>query len=742
MKILKQFTLVLALIISATVLVLSFQQGVFFEGAVTAAAIYLAAAHGVKSWREHNPGIFCSLTFPFNEGGRAPLGARFTDRGCISCPTNYGYTPDAVLSTLEAATNLLLMEGVKMWRSPSFPLNDIPIREAVAQTMSNIRPYRYNAHYPQLHKTRWYDPMPDRQIGSITRELVEACGGDLATARVIANANSLGCAPPRGARGLTGKDAYTRTAATTVFELGPFCTTDYLDLLDFQTLLTAIQKAAVEGAGMALNYKRIRQYVEMSMNNGVAIAGTTRPRFVSSTFDAIPDSPGSLEWLSNAIDIGIGGEIDPRMTVDVYVSRQVYEYWVEKFQKDHDITVTLMNPAEFRMQMQGFIAAFDMVDGEGYVFTMQSRRTNRKIRIHTSREPIYIEMTRNQGAGEWDFQDYFLTRLGDDPDTSNANGFFQYMNPEYGNGCLYCEGQPKVLAEMILIYAPGAFHYEAFPTNPLRTRIADVETNLQNLWGATEIMWHTGVEVDEYYLREINAALEGKGFPCYNNRDKTWFAGRLKVGHQFVEDQPRQMMSLLVRVPGATPPLEKSDCCLPCEPPAPIPITPAPSNGPDLCSYLPPAEVPDDEAGCMLAPSRLQLNLPCDENRTVTVTFQRRNGTDGALTVPFAVVNGTATEGAALPNQFNIVPTSVVFADGEDTAQLDIVLHPVVKGPDDAAFIYAILRWDNAPVVICGEEGATVDTRLCFKLCNQIPADDGSSCPDGYCAECDNVTEE
>lgn len=737
MKTLRKLIVGLAFIVGLTLAATACSQEQYAAAAGISFVIFFVTAFGVKSWSMHDMRRFAMLTFPFNEGGRAPLGARFTDRGCISCPTNYGYTPDSVLSTLEAATNVLLMEGVKMWRIPTFPLTDIPIREGNPQAMSNIRPYRYHAFYPDLHHTQFQNPTPDRQIGNITRELLQQCNGDLATARVIANANSLGCAPPRGARGLTGKDAYSRTAATATFELGPFCTTDYVELLDFQTMLDAISRAAVNGAGLALSYERIRQYVAMSRNNGVAIAGTTEPRFSQSSFDAIPDSPGSIEWLANAIDIGIGGEIDPGLTVDVHVSRQLYQYWLEKFMRDHDVDLRLDRPSEFRVQAQGFVAAFNIGAGGAVDFVMESQRTNRRIRITTSRTPIYIEMARNQDSAEWDFQPYFVTELGDDTDTGNANGFRQSMNTRYGDGCFYCEGQSKTLAEMILIYAPGSFHYETFPANPLRTRIPNVESNLQTLWGATEIMWHTGVEVDLYYLNEINTALAGRGFPCYNNKDKTWFAGRLKTGHQFVEDAPREMMALLVKVPTAASPIEKSACLLPCEPPAPITITNAPSKSPDLCSYLPPDQTPDDEAGCMLAPSRLQFNLPCVDAKEVTVILNRREGVDGALVVPFAVVNGTATEGAALPNQFNIVQGSVTFADGEDTAELVIALNPVQRGLGDPAYVNAILRWDNAPAVICGEAGATVDTKLCFKLCQQIAQSD-ADCPSGYAA-CDGV---
>lgn len=739
MRTLKQFTVFLAAIVAVTILCAAFKTGAHFEGIVTAAAIILAAVHATKSWQQHNPAILCALTFPFNEAGK-PLGAKFGDRGCLSCPAGSAFTSDVALNTLERVTNNVLREGVLDFNMPNFPLADREIRAAQFQQMSINSKVRHHVFFDEVHRTKWYNPMPSLETFTVTRELLAQCNGDLATARMLANSNSIGCAPPRGARGISGKDRYTSTAATAVFELGPFCVTDFLEAYDFAMMLDAYKRAAIEASGMALEYEKIRRFVEMSRNNGSAVAGTTSPQFFESTFGHIPNSPGSIEWLLNAIDKGIGGEINPNVMVNVSMSPQTFQYYIEKFARDHNIAANfLTEPGQFRLQTQAYITAFDEKNGS-LGFTMQSRRTGRKIRLDTTKTPVYVEFTRNGNAGEWAFQRYFVTQLGDDAETNQANGFRREMNTAYGDACAveYCPGAHKVLAELLLIDVPGAFHYEAFPTNPLGTQIASgVQTNLNNLWGATEIMWHFGTAVDLYWLKPMNeqlAAIENANPPCFSNIDNTWFAGRLKVGCQFVEDSPRQMMTLAIKVPSHMSVIEKSECCLPSDPPAAISITAEPGRDPRICTQIPAVEADADAAGCMIAPKRMSFQLPSNENLVVAVQFQRRNGLDGTLTVPFTIVNGTATEGAAGTDHFLRADGNIVFADGEDTALVNFTLRPIHRETGDPAFVQAIMRFDNDPVVICGEDGATVDTTLCFTLANQL-ADDSEGCPGTYCLQ-------
>lgn len=679
----------------------------------------------------HSP-TMPELTFPFDRAG-APVGARL-DQGCLSCPTGYAYTSDKAISTLERVTNNILKEGVKDYAMPGFPLAGLPVRAATAQQMTGNRKIRQHVFYENLHRLKWYSPVPNQQTFDDVRRLVQQCGADLATARLIANSNSIGCAPPRGPRGISGKDAMFQDAATTVLELGPFCVTDYLELQDFQMMLEAYKRAAIRGIGMALEYEKMRRFVSMSKANGVAIAGTTRPRFVSTTFDAIPNSPGSLEWLANAVDTGIGGEISSSMVVEVHMSSQLFQYYLEKFKKDHDIVMNL-DIANFSAQIKGYIATFDN-DGS---FVLRSRRTNRKIKLMTTMDPVYVEITKSQGnAAEWDFQPFYVTELGDDADTNQANGYRQSVNTAYGDACNYCDGETKRLAEMLFIHTPQAFHYEAFPTNPLGTQIAsDVEANLQRLWGATEIMWHFGVAVDEYYLKPMNEMLADTGAPCFSNIDNTWFAGRIKTGLQFVEDDPRQMMTLLVAVPGNQVPIEKSECCLPCEPPVAITLTPRPGDDPKLCEDIP-AGVSADAApaGCMRAPVKLTFKLPTDANSTTSVVFERREGNNGTLTVPFVIVDGTAEEGAGTDKHFLRADGNIVFANGVTEAQLDFVLHPFIRESGQPKFLNAIMRIDNAPAVLCDTEDASVDINLCFILPDQIDTQD-DTCPSAYCLECE-----
>lgn len=736
MKTLKNITLFIAASTAVFVACLAWSKGQGMAGAITGTAIYFVASHALQSWSTYDPGVFrASLTFPFTEGGK-PKGAQLLDRGCLSCPTGSAFTSDTALNTLEAVSNNVLMEGVKEWKSPNFPLESIAIREARNQEFvgQHDRRYTYHAHYPDPHRARFYDPTVTRETFTITRELLAQCNGDVVAARMIANSNTIGCAPPRGPRGLTGKDVYGQNAFFTVAELGPFCITDYFGLKDFQLMLEAYKRGAINYTSMAMAYEKMRNYVAMSQNNGVAIAGTYKATFTPSTFRNIPDSTGSIEWLLNSIDSGIGGEIDPSMTVEVSVSRQVFEYWLMQYKINNDIELRT-DPSSLLMQIKGYITAFD----ETGALTIQSRRTNRRVRIMTTKEPVYIELTANGDAGEWDFQRYFITELGDDVDTAQGQGFRQSKNTEYGDACNYCNGAPKVLAEMIFIHAPGAFHYESFPTNPLHTKIEGVESSPKALWGGAGIEWYFGTEVDLYFLQDMNRMLADTGAPCFSNRKRTWFAGELTAGMQSVEDAPRQMMTLLVRVPGDKAPIQKTDgCCTPCEEPPALTLTPRPGDDPKLCTVLPDGVAADDlPAGCMLAPSILRYNLPCEGNLTIPMQFQRRNGTNGTLTVPFTVTDGTALEGAGADKHFLLADGNIVFADGDDTAQKNIVLHPFRRGAGDPKFVQAVLNWDNSPVVLCDDSPVT--TKLCLMLCDQIAGENLDTCPETYCMACSEV---
>jgi hypothetical protein len=652
------------------------------------------------------------LTFPVDEQSAAQS-ARFTNRGCISCPTGHSFTSDEALGTLERVTNQVLLNGWKDFAGPQFPLAKVPVRAASSQQMTGLSSVKHSAGYSRVQRLKHLDPTPQLDTFNVSHELIERCGGNLALATMLANTNSIGCAPPFGQTGFTGKRRYYRQAFTNVLNLGPFCVTNFLDHQDFRSGMDAYQRAAIKASALATEYEKMRRFVDMSTRNGAAVAGTTSPRFGAANFQDVPDSPGSFEWLINAIERGLGGEISRMEPVTVTVSQQILEYWVKKYVADNGNEVNLQQQIDWSNLMvnaQGYQGQFS-----GGKFTLVSKRTNRKIHIEVNDvTPVYVEVTKTGAAiGEWAFQDFYLEELGDDPEAGQGAGVFQTFNPYYGDP-ESCEGTEKRLCELIMIHTGKAFHYEAFPTNPLGWAMGDVETNMANLWGSTQIQWFTGCEVDLYFLSKINEGLAGTGAPCLNNRDNTWFAGVIKNGLQVVEDEPREMMALLVAVPGYQTPLEATEVITSVEPAAAVVIGAQPGLDPVICKAFDTEAEPDVEtAGRFVAPERLNFNLT-SEDRTVTVVLQRVGGTNGTLTIPFTVTDGTATEGSAPTNHFELANGNIVFADGESTTTLDIDLRSIERGDTDPTHVTASIVYDNSPVVIIN--GGFTTTELKLKL--------------------------
>jgi hypothetical protein len=671
-----------------------------------------------------------SLSFPYGADG-VSAGATFTDRGCVRCPSGYTYTADQALNVLERVTNNILLEGWKDYQRPNFPLASEPIQPARYEQMSINTRIKYHAFFENPERSRFYDPMPSVQTFQVTRELIDRCGGNLAMAQMIGNANSLGCAPPRGRRGVSGKDRYYSSAATTVVELGPFCVTDYQDLWDFAGQLEAMKKAAIEHAGMALEYEKIRRYVEMSWNNASAVAGTTRPRFFKGRVGEFPNSPGSFDWIFNAVDTGLGTELSGNEVVTVKCSQRLIQYWIELYKKQHNLQVWA-DSANVRSDTLGYIISMTT----GGEFTLLSLRTNRQIKFSPLNVmPVYLQMWKSGiSTGSWDFQPFYVTEPGDDPEQNQANGFRQRKNPDYGDPAAWCDGVDKMLAEPIFVYTEKAFHYEAFPTNPLGKQIEGVEGNLNVLWGSTDIMWHFGTEVQEYYLNPLLKSYQDAGVdvPCWNNRDRTWFAGVVKAGCQFVEDDPRQMMTLFCSVPSTDAPLQKSDSLLPCSPGPVYNIQPViPSDAPDLCNALPDGATddPDPVPGTLFPPAKLHYLLPSQgANESAFIDVYRNGGSDGSLTLNYAFQNVTAHQGT----EFLFTNGSVVFADGETKKTISFTKKPTVRTVGQHFYREFLINWSAGAGVI--DPTAVTQTPVCLALaCAQ--ANEGD-CPDPSCANC------
>jgi len=652
------------------------------------------------------------LKFPVDAQSESQS-ARFVDRGCIQCPEGHSFTSDEALGTLERVTNKVLLEGWKDFEGPQFPLRGLPVRTATSSQLTGLSSVRHTAGYSNMQRIKHFNPTPALDTFNVSHELIQRCGGNIAMATMLANTNSIGCAPPFGVTGFTGKRRYYRDSFTNVLNIGPFCITNFIDHQDFRGGMDAYQRAAIKASALATEYEKMRRFVDMSHRNGAAVAGTYRPTFGAANFRDVPDSAGSFEWLINAIETGLGGEINRTEPVTVSVSQQLLEYWVKKYVADTGNDVNIQQQIDWStvmVQAEGYQGQF-----AGGKFSLVSKRTNRRINIQVNDvTPVYVEVTKTgPSQGEWGFQNFYLEELGDDPEEGQGSGVFQTFNPFYGDPET-CEGSEKRLCEMIFIHTGRAFHYESFPTNPLGWAMPQVETNLANLWGSTRIEWFTGCEVDIYFLNKINEGLAGTGAPCLNNRDKTWFAGVIKNGMQVVEDEPREMMTLLVALPSAQTPLERAEVLTSVEPNAPIVITSQPSEDPKICTAFDTGTSPDAEgAGHMVAPERLNFNLGAD-SRTVSVVLQRVGGTNGSLTVPFTIVEGTALEGSAAGDHFTRANGNIVFADGESTTELVIILRSVERGDTDPTHVTATIAYDNSPQVIVDD--GFEETELKLKL--------------------------
>ncbi|WP_196300334.1 hypothetical protein, partial [Streptococcus pneumoniae] len=76
------------------------------------------------------------------------------------------------------------------------------------------------------------------------------------------------------------------------------------------------------------------------------------------------------------------------------------------------------------------------------------------------------------------------------------------------------------------------------------------------------------------------------------------------------------------------------------------------------------------------------------------VVLQRTGGTNGTLTIPFTVTNGTATEGSAGTDHCELADGNIVFADGESTTELDIDLRSIERGDGDPTHVTATIVYD------------------------------------------------
>lgn len=650
---------------------------------------------------------------------------KFADRGCISCGTGSLFSPDQVLGVAETFSKNILSKTMENWEGPRFAIKDVPTKASMS-VQPNALSNRMAVFWPNLERQRWYDPVPTLEAKKVTKELINQSGGVDQLDYNHFEGSGLACSPPLGPRPLAGKDAAYATEVWTSFSLGPICTAKFRVLEDLIMYMMAAEQGISQAIDVATQYEKINQFVQMSRRNVSAVAGTWETKFGEHQFTEFPDSPGSLEWVIYAAG-QIGARYAGMEPVRVCCSVQVLQFWIEDFAKRKNCTINL----EFH-QIKSQVRGYNMSFTEEGEFKMRDARTGRTIIFDTSKTPVYQLLTR-RGQTDWErrHQPYFVYREGDDSREGEMNGVMQDPNPHLGDADQIHE-DGSVLAELIMIYAGDAFHYESPPVNPFAGKFEDGA--IMPTIGSAQIDWFTGLEVDQYFLSKMTDPETGQ---CPNNMAKQWIAG-WATNHVVIREQNKYAMgSLLVQVPPTATPLGAApDKCLPIAGrPIPITLTNASPIDPALCGEAP--EAPDDVAGCLNPQLVLNVFADGEDNKTYKLLVERVGGRDGELTVDYETVAGTAEAGT----HFTAASGTLTFADGEVRKQLDIVILPYlfVDAEETPKLQFNIL-WDgdlcNPYGGVTGyEDDSETDMVTVVTIVPAKPAYDNTPDPDADCEE-------
>lgn len=611
----------------------------------------------------------------FNKAGK------FADRGCVSCGDGSLFSPDQVLGVAETFSKNILSKTLEQWEGPSFPIKNVPTKASMA-VQPNAITNRMSVFWPNLERQKWYDPVPTLATKQVTKELIDKSGGIEGLDYNYFEGSGLACNPPMGPRALAGKDAGYSSEVWTTFLLGPICTAKYRVLEDLIMYMSAAEAGIGQAIDVSLQYEKINQFVQMSRKNATAVAGTWQPKFTEHVFGEFPDSPGSLEWIIYTASI-IGSRFPGMQPVRVCCSVQLLQWWILDFVQRHEGQIQInLDFRDIRGAVRGYNTSFTQ-EGE---FAMRDARTGRQIIFDTSKTPCY-QLLNKRGQYEWErrHQPYFVYREGDDTREGEMNGVMQDPNPHLGDADQIHE-DGSVLAELIMIYADDAFHYEAPPLNPFAGKFE--RGAIMPTIGTTQINWYTGVEVDTYFLQHMTDPTTGQ---CPNNRAKQWIAGEASTHLVIRENNKYAMGSILVQVPSTSTPLGAApDKCLAAAArPAPIELSTAQPIPPDHCATAP--EAPEDVAGCLVPQLILNVYADGSDEKTVKVTIERQGGFDGELEVDYTFVAGTALAGTHYTDDSG----TITFAEGERVKQLEIEILPYLKEDEEDIAVQFQIVWDG-----------------------------------------------
>jgi hypothetical protein len=558
----------------------------------------------------------------------------------------------------------------------------MPMRASSASRVDGVDDYRIAVGYDGLlNQTSLTDVTPSRTPYTDNRALQTGLGTERNKAISAAtNGNAEACNPSiDGPMPVIGHEGYSRRGYTLRLPIPPLCLAAYTNKEKFHDTLaaemSAVQNATVTAfaAGQyrwMINQSRFNAApIQQSMGDGRAKLPAHADLFSNGTFGRVPEHYGSADWIAAMLRLS---ELPRRANVTVDLPTVIFEKYkldlagpigLNVFEQAGNITNALNN-----YQRTLF--------NDSLVY--QDRQTGRKITFRSTDAPTYVEVEESGvNRGAWYFQEPWIFR-----DSETAGQVMPRENPNYG---VACSVPNRTLAAIVTISVDGQakpFAKESFPVNPdagLRSLInkyakskgIEVNTTLAELYPTSvETTLFTGIDLQVWMLNPMNQRFRDAGYNCdaASNIENTWIGGFTKISGVFVEENPRQVVHMLLRVPAV-------DNCVelfaPCADAAVIPaggdIDPGIKTVTKQVLPVPdPITPPAASAGTIFVLKRsTTVTADCLTSKTVTIPLERRGGTLGTIS---ATVAGTpSAHGGSLAG-------SVSFADGVTTGTLTLTI--------------------------------------------------------------------
>jgi len=614
----------------------------------------------------------------------------------------------------------------------------MPMRASSATRVDGVVDYRIAVGYDGLlNQTTLTDVTPNRTPYSDVRSLTKYPASNSPTSIAAAtNGNAEACNPSiDGPMPVIGHEAFGRRGHVLRLPIPPLCLAAYTNKEKFHDTLAAtmnaVQNATITAfaAGqyrwMIANSRFNAAPIQQAMGDGKARLPAHADLFSKNTFGRVPEHYGSADWVAAMLRMS---ELPRRANVTVDLPTVIFEKYkldlagpigLNVFEQAGNITSALNNYQR-------------TVFNDSLVY--QDRQTGRKITFRSTDSPTYVEVEESGPlVGNWYFQEPWIFR-----DSETANQVMPRENPNYG---VACSAPNRTLAAIVTISVDGQakpFAKESFPVNPdaglrslinryAKSRNVEVNTTLAELYPTSvETTLFTGLDLQVWMLDPMNQRFRDAGYNCdaASNIENTWIGGFTKISGVFVEENPRQVVHLLLRVPAV-------DNCVelfaPCADSVTIPaagaIDPGITEIPKQVLPIPePIVAPTAAAGSIfILRKSTTVTADCLTSKTVTIPLERRGGSLGAIS---ATVAGTPS------THVGSLAGTVAFADGVTTGTLTLTVNAwaAVANVDQGT--------ENFTITFSGSSLAA-STFTTHKVCvKQAKSCAGDCAPDAGCLTC------